>query len=140
MKTPTGKLLTASLLSPFVLLFFHPLAHCQIRVDGPKPRVIQLNPAATDSTDVFKGPPDTYTMRSGYMVLAPGKSVGRHSTRNNEEALVMLSGTAEVAIAGGPPLLVKALSVAYCPPSTEHNVTNIGKDTLRYVWLVARVN
>ena len=48
----------------------------------PKPRVIQLNSNAIDSMDIFKGAPETVTMRSGYMVLAPSKSVGKHSTRH----------------------------------------------------------
>jgi len=110
----------------------------QGKVETPRPRVIQLNQTATDSGDVFKGPPETYTMRSGYMVLGPGKSVGRHSTKKYEEALVVFAGTGEMTITGGPILTVKAYSVAYCPPNTEHNVTNIGTDTLRYIWLVAR--
>jgi len=102
-----------------------------------KPRVIQLNPSAVDSMDIFKGPPETVTMRSGYMVLAPSKSVGKHSTRHNEEALIVLAGTGEMNIVNGATLKLKPYCVAYCPPNTEHDVTNTGKDTLRYIWLVA---
>ena len=102
------------------------------------PRVIALDPSATESTDVFKGPPETYTMRSGYMVLAPSKSVGKHSTRANEEAVIVLAGTGEMKITEGKNLRLRAYSVAYCPPFTEHDVVNTGQDTLRYIWLVAK--
>jgi len=103
----------------------------------PKPRVIQLNPSAVDSMDIFKGPPETVTMRSGYMVLAPSKSVGKHSTRHNEEAIIVFAGTGEMKIVNGPTLKLMPYCVAYCPPNTQHDVTNTGKDTLRYIWLVA---
>lgn len=103
----------------------------------PEPRLIQLNSNAADSMDVFKGPPETVTMRSGYMVLAPSKSVGKHSTRHNEEAVIVLAGTGEMRIVDGPTLKLKPYCVAYCPPGTEHDVVNTGSETLRYIWLVA---
>ena len=112
--------------------------HAQETGKKPAPRVIHLDPAAAESTDIFTGPPMTATMRSGYMVLAPGKSVGKHSTRNNEEALVVLAGRGEMRITNGPVLALKAYDVAYSPPATEHDVFNTGTDTLRYIWLVAK--
>lgn len=105
---------------------------------APIPHIIQLDRAAMEPTDVFKGPPETHTMRSGYMVLAPTKSVGKHSTRMNEEAVLVLAGSGEMRISGGPTLKLKPYCVAYCPPLTEHDVVNTGTDTLRYIWLVAR--
>jgi quercetin dioxygenase-like cupin family protein len=72
------------------------------------------------------------------MVLAPLKSVGRHSTKANEEAIVVLAGTGEMRILGGTTLHLRPYCVAYCPPNTEHDVMNIGTDTLRYVYIVAR--
>jgi len=103
-----------------------------------KPHLIQLDQAAVESMDVFKGPPETYTIRSGFMVLPPSRSVGRHSTGNNEEALIVFAGTGELRLTGGPTFKLKPYCVTYCPPSTEHDVTNTGSDTLRYVWLVAK--
>jgi quercetin dioxygenase-like cupin family protein len=103
----------------------------------PEPHLIQLDSTAPDSMDIFKGPPETVTMRSGYMVLAPSKSVGKHSTRHNEEAVIVLAGTGEMRIVNGPTLTLKPYCVAYCPPATEHDVVNTGRDTLRYIWLVA---
>jgi len=37
----------------------------------------------------------------------------------------------------GSKLPVKANSALYCPPETEHNVTNSGTVRLRYVYVVA---
>ncbi len=103
------------------------------------PKLIALDQLSPDSAQVLNGPPETVTMRSGYMVIVPSKSVGRHSTRNNEEAIVVLSGTGELKIIGGLTLHLRPYCVAYCPPNTEHDVTNTGTDTLRYVYIVARV-
>jgi mannose-6-phosphate isomerase-like protein (cupin superfamily) len=105
----------------------------------PIPKLITLDNLSPDSAQVLNGPPETVTMRSGYMVLAPSKSVGRHSTRNNEEAIVVLSGTGEMKIIGGSTLRLQPYCVAYCPPNTEHDVTNTGIDTLRYIYIVARI-
>ena len=103
------------------------------------PKLIKLNKLSLDSAQVLHGPPETVTMRSGYMVLAASTSVGRHSTRNNEEAIVVLSGTGEMKIIGGLTLHLQPYCVAYCPPNTEHDVTNTGTDTLRYIYIVARI-
>ena len=104
----------------------------------PTPKLITLDKLSPDSAQVLNGPPETVTMRSGYMVLAPTKSVGRHSTRGNEEALVVLAGTGEMKIVGESTLFLQPYCVAYCPPNTEHDVTNTGTDTLRYVYIVAK--
>ena len=103
-----------------------------------KPRLIMLDKLSPDSSQILSGPPETVTMRSGYMVLAPSKSVGKHSTKNNEEAIVVLAGTGEMKIVGEATLHLLTYCVAYCPPNTEHDVTNTGTDTLRYVYIVAR--
>ena len=104
------------------------------------PKLIVLDKLSPDSAQILHGPPETVTLRSGYMVLAPSKSVGRHSTKNSEEAIVVLSGTGEMKIVGGTTLYLQPYCVAYCPPNTEHDVMNIGSDTLRYIYIVARAN
>jgi mannose-6-phosphate isomerase-like protein (cupin superfamily) len=124
------------LLMTFVI--FAPALFAQPSNKKPEPKIIQLDPSATDSMDILTGPPATATMRSGYMVLAPGKSVGRHSTRKYEEALVVLAGSGEMRIVNGETMKLTPYSVAYCPPATEHDVFNTGSDTLRYVYLVAK--
>ena len=77
-------------------------------------------------------------MRSGRVVLAPGKSIGKHSTGANEEILVILQGQGEMRIAGGQTLLLTSSVVAYCPPNTAHDVFNTGTKILRYIYVVAR--
>ena len=103
-----------------------------------KPKLIMLDKLSPNSSQVLNGPPETVTMRSGYIVLAPSKSVGRHSTKDNEEALVILAGKGEFRIIGGAMLHLQPYCVAYCPPNTEHDVVNTGTDTLRYIYIVAR--
>ena len=77
-------------------------------------------------------------MRFGSVVLLPSKDVGKHSTGNNEEALVVLAGSGEMRMSSGVILKLKPYVVAYCPPETEHNVVNTGSDPLRYVYVVAK--
>jgi mannose-6-phosphate isomerase-like protein (cupin superfamily) len=72
------------------------------------------------------------------VVLLPGKSVGKHSTEQNEELLIVLEGQGEMSFKDGSKLPVKANSALYCPPQTEHNVTNTGTGVLRYVYVVAK--
>jgi len=76
-------------------------------------------------------------MRSGLVVLTPGKSVGKRSTEHNEELLIVLQGQGEMSFRDGSKLPVKANTALYCPPETEHNVTNTGTDPLAYVYVVA---
>ena len=104
----------------------------------PVPTVIQLDSAASGYTPLLIGAPATVTMRSGYVVLGPGQSVGRHSTGRYEEELVVLEGTGRLIIRGGPELALNGRSVAYSPPNTEHDVTNTGATPLRYVYVVAK--
>ncbi|HXK11431.1 MAG TPA: cupin domain-containing protein [Vicinamibacteria bacterium] len=107
-------------------------------VDTPKPRVIPLEAAGRDHLALLQGPPETVFMRSGLVVLAPGKSVGKHSTKDNEEMLVILEGQGEMRFGGGDSLSFTKETALYCPPNTEHDVVNTGSSTLRYVYVVSR--
>lgn len=106
-------------------------------VDRPHPQLVKLDPQAKEYTRVLGGPPATVTMRSGYVVLAPGASVGKHGTGGYEEAVVVLEGEGRMVTTQGDTLSLTKWSVAYCPPQTEHDVTNTGSAPLRYVYLVA---
>jgi len=103
----------------------------------PRPLAIQLDPAATGYTPVLAGPPATVGLRSGYVVLAPGASVGRHSTERYEELIVVLSGVGELRLTGQSALALREGTVAYSPPHTEHDVLNTGTAPLRYLYVVA---
>lgn len=103
----------------------------------PHPKVINLDAAGKDYLPILGGPPDSVMMKSGLEVLAPGKSVGKHSTGQHEELLVVLEGNGEMIFHDGSKLAVQANHALYCPPETEHDVTNTGTGTLRYVYVVA---
>lgn len=104
----------------------------------PTPRLVQIDPTASEYMDVLNGPPETVTMRSGLVVLPPAKSVGKHNTEIYEEAVIVLAGVGEMRITGGPTFKLKPSFVAYCPPFTEHDVINTGARMLRYLYIVAK--
>jgi mannose-6-phosphate isomerase-like protein (cupin superfamily) len=86
---------------------------------------------------ILAGPPETLTMKSGYVVLQPGQSVGKHSTEHHEEMLIVLEGQGEMRFQDASKLELKARTALYCPPETEHDVRNAGAAPLRYVCVVA---
>jgi quercetin dioxygenase-like cupin family protein len=103
----------------------------------PEPKLIPLDLDTKEYMRLLGGPPETVTMQSGLVVLEPGKSVGKHNTKNYEEVLVVLEGAGEMRITGGPTLNLKGGSIAYCPPRTEHDVICTGLAKLKYVYIVA---
>ena len=103
----------------------------------PTPKVIALDLAAGEYRRILGGPPETATLRAGLVVLAPGESVGVHSTERYEEILIVFEGLGELLITDGPTLSLTAGALAYCPPRTEHNVFNCGETPLRYLYIVA---
>lgn len=104
---------------------------------APTAKVIPLESSRKDITPVLGGPPESIRMKSGLVVLAPGKSVGKHSTEQNEELLIFFEGQGEMSFKDGSKLPAKANSAIYCPPETEHDVTNTGAGVLRYVYVVS---
>jgi quercetin dioxygenase-like cupin family protein len=77
-------------------------------------------------------------MRSGLVILKPAQSVGKHTTGEYEEVVVVLAGSGEMRLADGTALPLAESTVAYCPPATEHNVVNTGTDLMRYIYVVAK--
>jgi len=76
----------------------------------------------------------------GLVVLASQKSVGRHSTGQNEEVLIVLEGQGQMLFGDGRTLPVEANHAVYCPPRTVHDVKNTGQSVLRYVYVVAKTD
>jgi mannose-6-phosphate isomerase-like protein (cupin superfamily) len=103
----------------------------------PRSKVIELDAHGEDHLQLLAGPPESVTMKSGLVVLVPGASVGKHTTGQHEEMLVILEGQGKMDFRDGSSLDVKANHALYCPPQTEHNVTNTGHGVLRYVYVVA---
>ncbi len=86
---------------------------------------------------LLKGAPQTAGMRSGFVRLAKGQSIGWHTTGVNEESLVVLHGAGEVQIEGQPARAFKAPCSVYVPTQSKHNVTATSAERLEYVYVVA---
>jgi mannose-6-phosphate isomerase-like protein (cupin superfamily) len=104
----------------------------------PKAKKVELDISGTDYVRILGGPPESVTMRSGYLVLLPSQSVGRHSTGACEEMVVVLAGEGEMLFGDGSTMQLRQHVVIYCPPEMEHDILNSGKSPLRYIYMVAR--
>jgi len=89
---------------------------------------------------LLRGVPQTAGMRSGFVRLKTGETVGWHTTGKNEESLVILRGSGEARIEGQPAQAFTAPAFVYIPPATRHNVANTGSKLLEYVYVVAPAN
>lgn len=105
--------------------------------EKPRAKVVKLAPSGVHDMLLLAGPPETVTMKSGLVILPPGQNVGKHSTGVHEEMLVILEGKGEMMLADGTRLEVDQDHILYCPPRTEHDMTNTGTGVLRYVYIVA---
>jgi mannose-6-phosphate isomerase-like protein (cupin superfamily)/predicted enzyme related to lactoylglutathione lyase len=103
----------------------------------PTAQVIALHQKDAGHQELLSGPPASVGMRSGLVVLAPGKSVGKHSTEEHEEMIIVLEGHGQMILSDGKKVDVNPQAVAYSPPGTEHDVINTGSELLRYIYVVA---
>lgn len=103
----------------------------------PRAKVMKLDSSGKRHSLLLSGPPESVTMKSGLVVLEPNQSVGKHSTGNHEEMLVILEGKGAMLFKDGSKLDLQANLALYCPPQTEHDVVNTGSSVLRYVYVVA---
>ena len=101
-----------------------------------QPLALPLACAGKDCS-LLHGRPQTAGMRSGFVRLGPGETVGWHSTGKNEETLVILKGRGEALIKGRAGMPFDAPHLVYIPPAAEHNVKNTGSQVLEYVYVVA---
>lgn len=106
----------------------------------PEPKVINAETGGKEYVQLLGGSPESISMRSGKVVLQPGKTVGKHSTKSNEELLILLEGEGLFMLSDGKQLEMKVGSVLYCPPDTEHDVKNTGATPLQYIYVVAKAN
>ncbi|HVP48314.1 MAG TPA: cupin domain-containing protein [Bryobacteraceae bacterium] len=102
----------------------------------PRPLAMPLECSGGDCA-LLRGAPQTTGMRSGFVRLKPGETVGWHTTGHNEEALVILHGEGAALIEGQPEAKFHAPALAYIPPETRHNVSTTGSQVLEYVYVVA---
>ena len=106
------------------------------QTEKPQPLTVPLA-GAQDSRPLLEGVPQTTGMRSGFVRLKPGETVGWHTTGKNEESLVILRGQGEALIDGQAKKPFIAPAFVYIPPATRHNVANTGTGPLEYVYVVA---
>ena len=85
------------------------------------------------------GVPQTKGMKSGCVVLAPGESIGAHSTGEKEEAIIILEGRVQVVLNGAPACVAEQGQLVYIPPRTDHDMTNNGVSSARYIYVVSPV-
>jgi len=84
---------------------------------------------------LLKGPPSTFGLKAGLVTLKPQESVGEHTTKEKEEAVIILKGKAEIVCGCQTKFIVKRNSLVYIPRQTFHNVKNIGRGLLRYIYI-----
>ena len=109
-----------------------------LAAQAPSRQVLVL-PLECSSGDcaLLRGAPQTAGMRSGFVRLKPGQSVGWHSTSQNEEALIILHGVGDALIEGQAKRSFSAPQFLYIPSATRHNVENTGREVLEYIYVVA---
>jgi len=103
----------------------------------PVTKAIALHQTTPGYQELLGGPPTSAGMKSGMVVLAPGKTVGKHSTEDHEEIVVVLEGHGQMMLANGQRVDISPQAAAYSPPGTEHDVVNTGEGVLRYIYVVS---
>ena len=88
---------------------------------------------------LLDGPPQTFGIRCGRVVLKPGEAAGEHTTGQYEEVLVILEGEGELWLKDFPSLAVEKGYLLYVPPQAVHDVRNTGTVELRYLYIVVPV-
>lgn len=74
-------------------------------------------------------------LRSGLVVLKPGEAIGEHITDNKEEAILFLEGKAKLYYSRRYSIIAGKNSFVYIPVNTRHDVKNIGRALLKYIYL-----
>jgi len=126
-------LVTSILIGLFLVVALSPVSS---QTAKPRPLTLALQCPGGDCP-LLKGAPQTAGMRSGYVRLKPGETVGWHTTAHNEESLVILTGHGEARLEGQHARPFSAPALVYTPPATKHNVANTGNEILEYVYVVA---
>jgi mannose-6-phosphate isomerase-like protein (cupin superfamily) len=130
------KRITPTVFGALLIMLTLALLPLPSQVPKPQPLTLHLDCPGGDCP-LLRGAPQTAGMRSGFVRLKPGETVGWHTTGKNEESLIVLHGRGEARIEGQPPQAFAAPALAYIPPATRHNVANTGDEILEYVYVVA---
>lgn len=109
-------------------------------MNNPKPMSIKLDFDSSGYQRLLKCDENTIAVNSGLVCLEPGESIGKHNTNNGEEVIIVLNCEGEICFDGYDKLKAEDGILIYCPSNTEHDVRNTGSESLRYVYIVTRVN
>ncbi|MFC2143681.1 cupin domain-containing protein [Candidatus Aenigmatarchaeota archaeon] len=80
-------------------------------------------------------PPASKNIKSGRVFLHPGEEIGEHVTKNREEIIIILKGTA--TITDGDKNIVKAGETYFVKEDVKHNVKNESDQNLEYIYVVS---
>lgn len=84
-------------------------------------------------------PPVSERLKSGFVILKPGESIGAHLTEAREEMLIILEGAAQIEC-GSEILEASGQAIVYIPKNMLHNVTNLSQQVdLKYIYVVTPV-
>jgi len=78
-------------------------------------------------------------LRAGLVNLTPKEAVGEHITDQKEEAIFIIRGTAKVYYGRKVSFIARAKSFIYIPPDTRHDIENIGKSRLEYIYITSPI-
>lgn len=120
----------------FIVIIISFVIFCAAKLDNPL-RIIPLDTKGEKSVNVLRKGENSIVIHSGFVVLKKGESIGKHNTNSYEELLIVLRGKGKFEVEGKEPIYFKENEALYCPPFNEHNVTNIGEEDLKYVYVVA---
>jgi len=79
--------------------------------------------------------PQSKILKSGRIILSPGEEVGRHTTNDREELLIILRGTATLQ-KGEKEIRLDAGDVHHIAEDISHNVLNVSDKELEYIYVV----
>jgi hypothetical protein len=93
------KRITPTVFGALLIMLTLALLPLPSQVPKPQPLTLHLDCPGGDCP-LLRGAPQTAGMRSGFVRLKPGETVGWHTTGKNEESLIVLHGRGEARIEG----------------------------------------
>jgi mannose-1-phosphate guanylyltransferase / mannose-6-phosphate isomerase len=81
-------------------------------------------------------PPQSKKLKSGRVILKSGEDVGWHVTEKREELIIILKGKAKI-FNEQEEIVLKEKQTFYISEGKKHNVLNMGKTNLEYIYVVS---
>ena len=90
-------------------------------------------------TESIINPPKSKVLKSGRVILLPGESVGKHTTKKREELIIVLNGIATI-VKNKERFHLKAGEINYIKENVPHNIINNSNQKLEYIYIVGLFN